>query len=279
MTRGLGEGDVVEHDVPVLHLLRRRASSVVLAVQQRKHVVGGLLRQFQLRCVCHVDPDVLRTHVHRHHHHEHLREGHLPRGDQARADGQQHDQVHGGEEERKTLPDGGAERSLVGQTISVGNASAKLGEQGGLKVVRVDGVDVQQIVSQLAGALREELVHSLGDARYDAPLQVLHSHEEGRECDGDDGEPPVARGGEAKDKSGDGEEDVLDHGVHAVDQVADAATVDAESRGERGGQVVGVVEEDDGRVDELAEAARAEVGDQVFADDGVALPVQRSADE
>ena len=77
MTRGIGEGDVVEHDVAVLHLLRRRATRIVLAgsVQNRHDVVRGLLRQLVVGRVGEIHTHGEGARAHHHVHGEHLREG------------------------------------------------------------------------------------------------------------------------------------------------------------------------------------------------------------
>ena len=152
-------------------------------------------------------------------------------------------------------------------------------EQRVFEVVGVHRVDVQQIVGQLAGLLGQVVVDLLRQVVNDSPLEVLDGDEEGREHDCGDRHLPAARGSKAEEETANDDERVLQDGADAVEDVAHATTVDAEAGGESAGEVAGIVEEGDGRVDELVEATRSHLHDEVFQQRAARAPVDDGSEE
>ena len=266
MTRGIGEGDVVEHDVAVLHLPRRRATRIVLAgsVQNRHDVVRGLLRQLVVGRVGDIQPHRVGSSAHHHVNHHHLNEGDHSTLNHHEADEQHDNVVNARHELRETVTQCRSPNASLCQLVGSVKTAIQFIVQNVLQVVRVHRVDVQHVVRQVARTLHQLAVHLFRDSHKEVVLHVHSNDAERRQQHRKRTQSPVAQRRETHSKRGCHQKVVLRNEVKTIHQVANASCVDAQSRHDNGRDVKRTVVEAHLHVDVLLEGLGSDVGDEAL---------------
>ena len=234
MTRGIGEGNVVEHDVAVLHLLRRRATSVVGVLHEEKTEDGAssLLRQLHVGHFAQRNTDVHGDDEHRVVDEEHLSEGAEVLQHEERTEDEADDHVTHAEEECHQIRDGGSLSSQRAQLVRSRQLLVHLVVEKFREPVGVDGVDVENVVRQLGGLGNETRIDLADHVSNELVLEVLAREQQRRTTQRDERQLPAAQRREGENGASNRHIEGFADGSHLVHEVADLSSVDSEFCGE-----------------------------------------------